>query len=326
MRRWVIVGLITAVVLVPVGIVVVTVGHLNQLHAVFGDDDDGAESIESGCLPAAVVPDETHGDYSDEQLENVATIIDVGRDNEVPPVGWVVAVATAIQESGLRNIDYGDRDSLGLFQQRPSQGWGDKSEITDPEYAAREFYEHLTDVSGWQDMSLTHAAQAVQRSAFPEAYAQHEPDARYLVSAVAEADCDDGEQQTGGQWVAPVNAECSSSFGKRDGQEHLGVDLAAEQGDDIKAARAGVVIDAGKATGFGLWIRIEHNDGTVTTYGHNHANFVTTGDSVDAGDTIGEVGSRGESTGPHLHFEVAAGDEPVDPEEFYEEHDSPSLC
>src|SRR5699024_7371002 len=147
MRRWVIVGLITAVVLVPVGIVVVSVGHLNQLHAVFGDDDDGAESIESGCLPAAVVPDETHGDYSDVQLASVATVIDFDRDNEVPPVGWVVAVATAIQESGLCNIDYGVRDSLGLLEKRLSQGWGNNSDITHTGYAAREFYEHLTDVS-----------------------------------------------------------------------------------------------------------------------------------------------------------------------------------
>lgn len=326
MRRWVIVCVAVAVVLVPVGVVALAAGQINYLYAAFGGDSDESDGVESGCLPEGVVPDSSRDDYSDEQLENVAAIIDAGQEHDVPPSGWVVAVATAIQESGLRNIDYGDRDSLGLFQQRPSQGWGSKGEITDPEYAAGKFYDHLKDVSGWKDMSLTHAAQAVQRSAFPEAYAQHERDARYLVSAVADSDCGDDGDDTGGSWLAPVKAECSSPFGKRDGQPHEGVDLAASQGASIKAARAGTVIDAGPASGFGLWVRIKHNDGTITTYGHNHANFVSEGDSVDAGDTIAEVGSRGEATGPHLHFEVTPGDDPVDPEEFYEEHDAPSLC
>jgi hypothetical protein len=113
-----------------------------------------------------------------------------------------IALATALQESGLRNIAHGDRDSLGLFQQRPSQGWGTPKEILDPTYAAGEFYKHLVKVRDYQSLPLTVAAQRVQRSGYPEAYAKHEPDAGLLAAALtgtsaATLTCD-GRQETGG--------------------------------------------------------------------------------------------------------------------------------
>ena len=89
-----------------------------------------------------------------------------------------------MQESKLRNINRGDRDSLGLFQQRPSQGWGTPSQILDPTYATRRFYKALVKVDGWETMSVTEAAQAVQRSAYPDAYAAHEPVAHALANAL----------------------------------------------------------------------------------------------------------------------------------------------
>jgi hypothetical protein len=92
----------------------------------------------------------------------------------VPEQGWVVAIAAALQESGLHNLDYGDWDSLGLFQQRPSQGWGTPAQIMNPTYAATQFYRNLLAVPDWQQMTVNDAAQAVQRSGFPNAYAQHE--------------------------------------------------------------------------------------------------------------------------------------------------------
>jgi hypothetical protein len=107
-----------------------------------------------------------------------------------------VALATAIQESGLRNLDYGDRDSLGLFQQRPSQGWGTAEKILDPHYATKKFYSHLATIDGWEDMRVTDAAQAVQRSGFPEAYEEHAPEAAAWAAALrgdeafAAIDCD----------------------------------------------------------------------------------------------------------------------------------------
>jgi LysM repeat protein len=122
---------------------------------------------------------------STEMVTNARIIIQVGRELGVPNYGIVIALATAAQESHLRNLDYGDRDSVGLFQQRPSSGWGTTGQIRDPRYAARAFFGGptsttpgatigLLDVEQWQHMSLTDAAQAVQISAFPEAYAQWE--------------------------------------------------------------------------------------------------------------------------------------------------------
>ncbi|MCF7552065.1 MULTISPECIES: C40 family peptidase [Pseudonocardia] len=118
---------------------------------------------------------------SDEQKQNANTIIGVGKEMNTPPRAWLVALATAMQESTLRNIDYGDRDSLGLFQQRPSQGWGSPAQVTDPLYSSRTFYERLLQVPRWEQMPVTVAAQTVQRSAFPDAYAKWETLAAGLV-------------------------------------------------------------------------------------------------------------------------------------------------
>ena len=93
-----------------------------------------------------------------------------------------IALATAYQESKLENVDGGDRDSLGLFQQRPSQGWGTPKQIMDPYYATNAFYDALVKIDGYQNMEITEAAQEVQRSAFPEAYADHEKDGRTIAS------------------------------------------------------------------------------------------------------------------------------------------------
>ncbi|MFC5074174.1 C40 family peptidase [Kitasatospora cinereorecta] len=123
-------------------------------------------------------------DNPKEQVANAKTIQATGVAMNVPARGQVVALATALQESGLRNLTYGDRDSLGLFQQRPSQGWGTANEILDPVHASTKFYEGLKKVSGWQSLSVTQAAQAVQRSGFPEAYAKWEPLATALQQAI----------------------------------------------------------------------------------------------------------------------------------------------
>ncbi|WP_329612484.1 C40 family peptidase [Streptomyces brevispora] len=119
-----------------------------------------------------------------DQVPNAKTIQATGVAMNVPARGQVVALATALQESGLRNLNYGDRDSLGLFQQRPSQGWGTANEILDPVHSSTKFYKGLKKVSGWQSLSIAQAAQAVQRSGFPEAYAKWEPLATALQKAI----------------------------------------------------------------------------------------------------------------------------------------------
>jgi cell wall-associated NlpC family hydrolase len=125
------------------------------------------------------------GPLTSDQLANATVIVDVGEQMTVPSYGQVVAIATALQESRLHNLNYGDADSLGLFQQRPSQGWGSPAQILDPAYATTQFYDHLLAVPGWSSMPLTQAAQAVQRSAFPAAYASWQSEAQTIVQQIA---------------------------------------------------------------------------------------------------------------------------------------------
>lgn len=155
-----------------------------------------------------------------------------------------VGIATAIQESSLRNLDYGDRDSLGLFQQRPSQGWGTEEEVTNPHYSTRIFYKHLAQVDGWEDMRVTDAAQAVQRSGFPEAYEQHAPEAEAWARAFrgdepfAAVDCDLDATATTGT-AAALADRISADFGK-------GVYEVAVVGRNDRASLLGVTAASGE--------------------------------------------------------------------------------
>ena len=119
-----------------------------------------------------------------EQAENASLITAIAMQRGMPARAASIALATAFQESKLYNLDYGDRDSVGLFQQRPSQGWGTVAQLTDPEFATNAFYDALTGIDGYPEMEITVAAQEVQRSAYPDAYADHEEDARALASVL----------------------------------------------------------------------------------------------------------------------------------------------
>ena len=123
--------------------------------------------------------------FTPEQMGNASIITSVALKRGLPARAATIALATAIQESGLRNLDHGDRDSVGLFQQRPSQGWGSVAEIMDPIYSAGAFYDALVKVKGYEDMPITEVAQEVQRSAYPTAYADHEDEGRALASTLA---------------------------------------------------------------------------------------------------------------------------------------------
>jgi hypothetical protein len=124
-------------------------------------------------------------DLDTEQSENAALIAAIGVQRGLPARAASIALATAYQESKITNIEHGDRDSLGLFQQRPSQGWGTEEQILDPYYAINAFYDALVKIDGYESMRITEAAQAVQRSGFPEAYEDHAADARSLASALS---------------------------------------------------------------------------------------------------------------------------------------------
>ncbi|KJY42486.1 hypothetical protein VR41_07655 [Streptomyces sp. NRRL B-1568] len=164
---------------------------------------------------------------SPEQAVNAATISAVGDARGLPERAVTIALATAMQESGLRNIHHGDRDSLGLFQQRPTQGWGSAAQITDPVYAAGKFYDHLVQVPGYSRLPLTVAAQKVQRSGFPQAYAKHEPDATLLASGLT------------GRVEASFSCATSPGDGKPGNPSAVRAKLSREFGTTVQPAVTG---------------------------------------------------------------------------------------
>ncbi len=119
-----------------------------------------------------------------EQALNAAIITGVSMNLELPPRAASIALATAYQESGIRNLDYGDRDSLGLFQQRPSQGWGTEEQIMDPYYSSNKFYRSLVKVKNWKTGDINDVAQKVQRSGVPDGYRKHVTSAKQLASTL----------------------------------------------------------------------------------------------------------------------------------------------
>ncbi|WP_346534677.1 hypothetical protein [Micromonospora sp. DPT] len=140
----------------------------------------------SKLIPYGVQGKQSRITLDSEQTKNVKAIIAATKKSGMDERAAVISIATALQESKLENLghlgDRNDHDSLGLFQQRPSSGWGSPKQITDPEYATMAFLKGLKQVDGWQDMPLTEAAQTVQVSAYPDAYAQWEQQAADLVA------------------------------------------------------------------------------------------------------------------------------------------------
>ena len=308
---------IVALALTPLVLVLASV---LGLVVVLGPAD--GPSYDCATPPGTVLPVSATDEHFDaEQLANARTIIAVGKAANVPAYGWVIALATAMQESGLRNLPYGDRDSLGLFQQRPSMGWGTPAQVMDPVYASTKFFERLVAVPGWLSMPVTRAAQAVQRSGLPDAYADREAAARRLVERLApEVDVallvttDNCFVGTEGPVVVPLppgTYRDEHNYGGTSAHwaaTHTGDDLAAPCGTPVLAATAGVVvIESGSGwTWSGRWlVKIQTAPGALTTwYGHMQVLTVNPGQRVQAGQQIGEVGSLGNATGCHLHFEV----------------------
>jgi|HigsolmetaAR206D_1030411.scaffolds.fasta_scaffold00212_5 murein DD-endopeptidase MepM/ murein hydrolase activator NlpD len=311
------------------------------LMTMYAAEEDNPYALTLGCGTEGRI--DVNGElplvppFDAQQMRNAAIIINVGIELDVPPRGWVIAVATAIQESTLRNLGHlgaaNDHDSLGLFQQRPSMGWGTPQQVRDPVYASTKFYEKLLTVPDWQRLPLTVAAQAVQVSAYPDAYAEHEPKAEAIVSALTggagradgasvELSCADGADIAASGWTAPIPGTVGSGFRTASRPSHNGVDIAAAKGTRIRAAAAGKVIVArcdpdnrgrlscdvdgypGKG-GCGWFVDILHADDVITRYCHMvRKPMVKQNDTVRAGQVIGLVGSSGNSSGPHLHFEV----------------------
>lgn len=236
--------------------------------------------------------------------------------------------------------DGGDHDSLGLFQMRHQSGWGDIADLMDPTYQVRAFMggptgpnhpspRGLLDITGWENMSRGAAAQAVEVSAYPDRYSNYEPVAQTIIAALTAPGMGSGTASSSSavsetsQVVFPLPTGTwvlSSPFGYRIHPIthvrtlHAGTDYGAPDGTPILATADGVVTFAGHRGGYGNAILINHtvNGKPFTSlYGHmwdGHL-YVKAGDHVVAGQHIADVGSSGQSTGPHLHFEIRpAGD------------------
>ncbi|HEY3503223.1 MAG TPA: M23 family metallopeptidase [Actinocatenispora sp.] len=320
--------------------------------------------------------------FTQVQETRAYAIIAAGQKLKVPPRGWVVAIATALQESSLHvyandNPTYPlvvahsmalphdtvghDHDSVGLFQQRPSApegagGWGTVKELMDPATSATKFYKKLVSLPGWEQLPVTIAAQLVQNSAFPDAYAKWESDATNIVNTLTNgaartaltADTSPGTCAPAGQpaasgWVQPVKGPISSPFGPRGGFMHYGADLAPPKGTPIVAAAGGIVITAKcdpdtrncdvngsmNTPGCGWYVEIKHADGVNTRYCHMvQQPMVHVGQTVRVGQRIGLVGQSGNADGPHLHFEVhlhddLSGNGAIDPVPFMRDKGAP---
>lgn len=164
-------GVLLILLALVAGGVIIAVGYLQENETL----------VRERCT-AVVGPDSYELDP--DQAANAALIAGISVQRGLPPRAASIALATAIQESKMRNINFGDRDSVGLFQQRPSQDWGTREQLLDPVYATNAFYDALVQIEGYEELAVTEAAQQVQRSAFPDAYADHEDEARAFASAL----------------------------------------------------------------------------------------------------------------------------------------------
>jgi len=254
---------------------------------------------------------------SAEQMKNAATIIGVGKGMGANNNDLIVSIMTAMQESTLRNLNYGDRDSLGLFQQRPSQGWGTAEQIMNPSYAARKFFEHLLAMKGRSKLSLTQQAQAVQRSGYPGAYAKWQAMAQQVVAATT------FQALTGnGGFRRPINAAVSRPYAQHNNLPRA-TDFATPVGTPVMSAMNGVVQTStdlpGSGNGgyrsYGRYV-IVANGMDRTLYAHLSNRSAQVGQTVRAGQLIGYSGNTGNSTGPHLHFETWRNGHTVPPGTF----------
>jgi hypothetical protein len=188
-----------------------------------------------------------------DQAHFASIIVGLSVRRGLPPRAASIAMATVYQETGIRNLDGGDRDSVGLFQQRPSQGWGTPKQLQDPYYATGKFYDALVKVDDWESDDINDVAQKVQRSGYPEAYRDHETDGRILASTLTgqtvrgftclERSGSDGDARA---LVTSLNKTFGSTGADRDGS------VVTVEADSVKLAWAYASYAVANSEAFGL--------------------------------------------------------------------------
>lgn len=317
----VIVAAFIAIPALVIGVVVVIGG------SVAGSQAGGSNprcAAGASVVPAADLPESAAG-FTGEQLQNGAVILQVGQERGVPARAQAIAVMTAIGESGLRNLTYGDdrfgvrnpdgtlTSSVGMFQEQ--KWYGTVEERLDPVQSSGRFYDRLLAVPGWDALEPTIAAHKAQRNADPYHYARYWDQAVSLVAALsgaapeelqalaASAPCISGDISfaavSAGGWANPAVGSKASGYGPRStgiagaSTFHLGQDIAASCGTPVFAAAAGRVVIAG-STGWGTGntVRIDHGLGLDTTYGHllTGTLLVRVGEAVTAGQQVASMG------------------------------------
>lgn len=278
----------------------------------------------AGALSVRNVPEDGLAGYDAEQVRNAAAIIAAGKEISVPARAQAIAVMTAIGESSLRVIDYGDTagpDSRGLFQQRANGAWGSYEERMDPRMSSINFYEALLRVEGWESMEPTLAAHRTQRNADPYHYAPLWDDAVDLITQMTDAGVEVLEPGESCSDLAVAPGEVTwpvangvgldrQNWGNSGGnwaRGHTGTDFSLPCGEPVYAAHSGIVRTDPSQSGWAgpNFIKITTGtDSLATWYAHMSAAIVRDGEQVQSGQIIGRVGSLGNSTGCHLHFEV----------------------
>ncbi|KQY61431.1 peptidoglycan DD-metalloendopeptidase family protein [Nocardioides sp. Root140] len=279
--------------------------------------------VAEGKLPSV-------GSWSKEQIKNAALIIAAGAELKVPLRAQTIAVMTAIGESSLIVVDHGDDagpDSRGLFQQRDNGAWGSYASRMDPRRSAQSFYRALLKIQGWADMEPTIAAHKTQGNRDPYHYAPLWDDAVKLVEAITSGDqnlfsvlstggvaeCDNAAIAAGGTVTWPVPASLAKSDRHNYGNSgsswahgHTGTDFSVPCGTAVYAVHNGTIEIDTTQSWSGPWlVKVVTGKHSLTTwYAHMQKVTVKAGQSVTAGQQIGEVGTEGNSRGCHLHLEV----------------------
>lgn len=334
-KRWILIAI--GLVLVPI---LALAGYTVMIMVMIASSMGGSNNCAPNTGTLAGVDVDVNGrtiSLEATQVRNAATIVSVAKELDIPATGQMIALMTALQESTLwvyantstypesANIphdrDGQDHDSLGVFQQRPTAGWGTVAETMDVKYSAQAFFggpegpnggspRGLLDIRGWESMELGEAAQTVQVSAFPDAYNKWESAAKTLLTTVSgSVTCGEGSL-TGAALPLDPGFNITSGYGPRDvtvpgaSSWHPALDMQHWPnpcGSPVYAVLPGEVTLSSN-----LWLSIKHSDGFVVSYLHMYKSdrIVDVGDTVTAGQRIGAVGNVPPSGGCHLDLRI----------------------